>query len=150
MERQKLDALIARYAQVYMFATRKISSMLTEVVGKDLTIEQYYVVRYLKHHGPCASSEMADICGVNRSATTAMIDRLDTKGYVNRTRHRDDRRMVYLELTEAGEQIYQVVEEKIRQFVESYLQRLDEGDLESFVKVYEQIASFIAEKNGGE
>lgn len=147
MEQRKLESLIRRYEEVYTFATRKISSMIADLVGKDLTHEQYFVVRYLKHHGPCPPSELAEQCGVNRSAITAMIDRLDNKGYVRRTKQGDDRRMVYLEITEAGERICEFGEEKIRQLVESYLQELGEEDLESFVRIYERIASIIADKN---
>ncbi|WP_438447914.1 MarR family winged helix-turn-helix transcriptional regulator [Gorillibacterium sp. sgz5001074] len=149
MDSTKLDSLIRRYEEVYMFATRKISSMITDLVSKDLTMEQYYVLHFLDKCGSCASSELADHFGVNRSAITAMIDRLDTKGYVRRVKHGDDRRMVYLEITEDGEQIRGIVEEKIRQLVESYLQELGEEDLENFVRIYERIANIIAEKNGG-
>lgn len=149
MEPSKLDGLIRRYEEVYIFATRKISSMLNELVGKDLTIEQYYVLRYLATRGSCPSSELADQFEVNRSAITAMIDRLDTKGYVRRIRHGEDRRMVHLEITEEGTGIYQVVEDKIRHLVGSYLNELNDHDLENFVNIYEKIAAIIAEKNGG-
>lgn len=149
MERQKLDSLIQRYEEVYLFANRKISSMITDLVGKEITIEQYYVVRHLKFNGPIASSELADICGVNRSAITALVDRLAAKGYVNRIRHDEDRRKVYLETTEAGDRIHMVVEEKIRQLVESYLQELEEEEIEAFVRIYEKIARIIEHRNGG-
>lgn len=149
MEQQKLDSLIRRYEEVYLFASRKISSMISELVGKDLTPEQFYAVRYLKINGPCASSELANVCGVNRSAITAMVDRLVTKGYVRRVRPDEDRRVVSLDTTEAGDRVFGEVEEKIRQLVESYLQELEDEEIEAFVRIYEKIARVIDQQNGG-
>ncbi|MDF2922910.1 MAG: MarR family transcriptional regulator [Paenibacillaceae bacterium] len=148
METQKLDSLITRYGEVYLFATRKISSMITEHVMKDITIEQYFAVRYLKKHGRCSASQLAEVCGVNRSAVTAMVDRLVAKGYVSRIRDDEDRRMVYLDITEAGDQVYLRGEERLRQLVESYLQELEESEIEAFVSIYEKIATIIS-RNGG-
>lgn len=148
MESQKLDLLISRYEEVYLFATRKISAMISEQVMNDLTIEQYFAVRYLKKHGPCPSSELAEVCGVNRSAVTAMVDRLVAKAYVNRVRKEEDRRLVYLELTDEGNQVYLTGEEKLRQLVESYLQQLEDEEVEAFVRIYEKIATIIS-SNGG-
>jgi DNA-binding MarR family transcriptional regulator len=37
---------------------------------------------------------------------TRMIDRLETKGLIRRTRRQDDRRVVYLELTEEGHRAF--------------------------------------------
>lgn len=143
MEAQKLDLLIARYEAVYLFATRKITSMISEMV-KEITIEQYFAIRYLKNFGPCPSSKLAEVCGVNRSAVTAMVDRLVTKGFVTRVRKEEDRRVVYLDITEAGNQVYQSGEEKLRQLVESYLQQLEEEEVEAFVRIYEKIARIIS------
>jgi MarR family transcriptional regulator, organic hydroperoxide resistance regulator len=148
MEAQRLDSLISRYEEVYLFATRKISSMISELF-KEITIEQYFAVRYLKKTGPCPSSQLAEVCGVNRSAVTAMVDRLLAKGYVSRLRDEHDRRVVYLDLTEAGHQVYLSGQEKLRQLVESYLQKLEEDEVEAFIRIYEKIARIISPQNGG-
>lgn len=148
MDQHKLEALIHRYEEVYMFATRKIASMIAEQI-KEITMEQYFAIRYLKKNSPCTSSELADACGVNRSAITAMVDRLVTKGFVQRIRDEGDRRMVYLESTEAGDRVYLEGEEKIRQLVESYLQELEEDEVEAFVRIYEKIVHIIRKNNGG-
>lgn len=148
METHKLDALISRYEEVYLFATRKIASMLAEQF-KEITLEQYFIVRFLKKSGPCPPSRLAEICNVNRSAVTAMIDRLVAKGYVTRVRNDEDRRVVHVDITEAGSLVYQSGEEKLRQLVESYLQELEEKEVEDFVRIYEKIVEIISRKDGG-
>lgn len=149
MEQEKLHQFIRRYEEIYFFATRRISSIISEQVLDDMTSEQYIVLRYLKNFGPCKASELADICDVNRSAITGKIDRLVNKGYVNRTKREDDRRSVYLETTEKGDEVYQKGEIQIQEFVKSYLKELTEEELEQFIGIYEKIATIIEKKHGG-
>lgn len=145
MEATKLDLLLTRYEEVYWFATRKLSSIVEELF-KEITLEQYFAIRYLKKHGPCPASQLAEFSNVNRSAVTAMIDRLHSKGYVTRIRSHNDRRVVHLDVTEAGNQVYQSGEEKLRLLAESLLQQLEDDEMEAFVRIYEKIGKVIADK----
>ncbi|MNC49425.1 putative HTH-type transcriptional regulator YusO [compost metagenome] len=113
-------------------------------------MEQYFAVRFLSKHGPCPASRLAEACGVNRSAITAMVDRLVNKGFVARIRDEEDRRVVYLQNTEAGQAVYHSTQEKIRQFVEFYLQQLEEEEAEAFIRIYEKISNIISVTTGGE
>lgn len=149
MESKKLDALISRYEDIYLFATRMIASIVAELV-QEMTMDQYFAVRFLSKHGPCPASRLAEACGVNRSAVTAMVDRLVTKGYVSRIRDDVDRRVVLLQTTEAGQTVYHATQEKIRQFVEFYLQQLEVEEAEAFIGIYEKIGNIISKNNGGE
>lgn len=149
MESKKLDALISRYEDVYLFATRQIASIVSELV-QEMTLEQYFAVRYISKHEPCPASQLAEACGVNRSAITAMVDRLVNKGYVDRIRDEGDRRMVQLQTTAAGQAVYSSTQEKIRQFVEFYLQQLEEEEAEAFIRIYEKISTIISMSTGGE
>ena len=48
------------------------------------------------------AAELARDCFLDTSAMTRLLDRLEAKGYCTRTRSSVDRRVVQLELTEAG------------------------------------------------
>ena len=49
-----------------------------------------------------SASELSEATGLSSAATTAMIDRLERKGFVRRSRSVDDRRRVLVEMTEWG------------------------------------------------
>ena len=53
--------------------------------------------------GPMSASRLAEATGLSAAATTAMIDRLERKGFVRRRRHDSDRRQVLVEMTEEGQ-----------------------------------------------
>lgn len=146
MDSKTLDQFIERYEEVYFLSTKIASSTMSDSILADLTHEQYYVLRTLKQQGSTSPSELATLCYVNRSAITAMIDRLVAKGYVSRFRDEQDRRVVLLQTTEKGEAIFSSVEENVRKYVESILQSLPVEELESFIHTYEKIGEVIKEK----
>jgi len=86
-----------------------------------------------------SASELCKGISYDAGAMTRMLDRLEAKGLVRRTRSPDDRRLVNLELTEAGQAAYprlrevsmRVLNHSLRNFtreeartLESLLQRL--------------------------
>jgi DNA-binding MarR family transcriptional regulator len=50
--------------------------------------------------GPLSAGQLSERSGLSRAAMTALIDRLERKGYVRRARDVTDRRRVFVELTE--------------------------------------------------
>ncbi|WP_379970740.1 MarR family winged helix-turn-helix transcriptional regulator [Ectobacillus sp. sgz5001026] len=148
MDERKLDSLIRRYEEVFIFANKKLGAILTERLSGDITLEQYGTLRHIGQYGPCPASTVAEYNCVNRSATTAMIDRLVAKGYVERIANPSDRRVVLLQATAEAEQVLVVVEENLRLFVHSYLEELEEDEVEQFIRTYEKIWRIINEKEG--
>jgi DNA-binding MarR family transcriptional regulator len=64
----------------------------------------------IERHGGVTAGELAAEAGLTTGAVTAVVDRLERKGYVRRTRDTQDRRKVKLEVTSAfvaeAEKIY--------------------------------------------
>jgi DNA-binding MarR family transcriptional regulator len=55
---------------------------------------------------PKSASDLCRGISYDAGAMTRMIDRLETKGLIRRNRASDDRRLVYLELTDEGNRAY--------------------------------------------
>lgn len=148
MDAKRLDSLIRRYEEVFIFANKKLNGLLAERLSGDITLEQYGTLRHINQYGPCPASTVAEYNCVNRSATTAMIDRLVVKGYVERIANPSDRRVILLQATAEAKQVLAVVEENLRLFVYSYLEELEEDEVEQFIRIYEKIWRIINEKEG--
>lgn len=58
----------------------------------------------LLYDGRLSAGQLSDRSGLSPAAMTALIDRLERKGYVRRTRDVTDRRRVFVELTEGARQ----------------------------------------------
>ena len=79
------------------------------LVGHDLTHAQW-VPLFKLAHGECQTvAELARTLQSDPGAMTRALDRLEAKGLVARVRSSEDRRVVNLELTDAGREVAAVV-----------------------------------------
>jgi len=68
----------------------------------EVTAAQYIIMSALTLSGSQSASDLCKEIGYDAGAMTRMIDRLEEKGLLRRSRCVNDRRLVYLELTEQG------------------------------------------------
>lgn len=139
MSDQNIKDLVDRYIAVSLSVEKKAGSLVKEQVGSDLTNDQHFTLRYMNQVGTCTSSELAEVFDVQKSAITAIIQRLWEKGLIERTRDEKDRRVVYLTLTEKGENLYLQAEERIHTLVESLITKFDESEIKQFIETFEKL-----------
>jgi DNA-binding MarR family transcriptional regulator len=68
----------------------------------DLSFAQWVVLVRLKEGREVTASDLCRVLRHDTGALTRMIDQLQERGYVSRERSREDRRVVHLQLTDAG------------------------------------------------
>ncbi|MEH7276860.1 MarR family winged helix-turn-helix transcriptional regulator, partial [Neobacillus vireti] len=110
---------------------------------EDLTIDQHYILGYIQKSHECTSTELAEVFEVNKSAITAIVNRLADRGIIERTRDENDRRVVYLTLTEKGKELNQKTQEKVHVLVESFITQFDESEITNFINTYEKLAQIL-------
>lgn len=148
MQYENIHHLVERYLSVSFIVMRKAAALVKYELDEDMTNDQYYLLRYIKKKAKCTSTELASLFGVNRSAITAMTNRLVKKGLIQRTRDQNDRRVVYLTLTERGNEWIMETEEKIHKLVESFISKFSEEEIETFIQTYEKLARILQEMEG--
>lgn len=85
--------------QVYNSINRQLDA---ETAPLGLTAIQWRPIALLARGVAATPAELARINGVDTGAMTRTLDRLETKGLIRRVRSHEDRRVVKIELTEAG------------------------------------------------
>ena len=93
--------------------TRSVEAMMTRLAQHgtlgDLTVSQFGVLEALYHLGPMCQNELAGKILKSSGNMTLVIDNLEKHGLVQRQRNTDDRRMVTVSLTQAGQELISVV-----------------------------------------
>lgn len=89
---------------------RRVFQVLTEQSRKveretSLTGTQLWVVKILKETAPMKVSELARRMYLHPATMVGLLDRLETKGLLRRTRCDKDRRVVFIDLTEQGREL---------------------------------------------
>lgn len=70
-----------------------------------LTGSQLSVLRALFSQGTLTANNLSKAVSLSQGTITTILDRLDAKGLIQRIRKPQDKRQVWIELTEAGKQV---------------------------------------------
>jgi DNA-binding MarR family transcriptional regulator len=142
---------IERYMTATMIMTKRFHGEISEVIGQDLTIDQYHFLRLIYLEGKnCTSTVLAEQFYVGKSSITAMTNRLVEHGMIERTRDESDRRQVYLSLSEHGHKIYTEAEVQVQKMVANYLVHFTQQEIENFITLYEKLAHLVQDTGGEE
>lgn len=101
---------------------------------QDITNNDMHVIEAIGVGEPKNMSTIAKLLSVTVGTLTIAMNSLVKKGYVIRERGKEDRRVVYISLSEKGVRAYRHHEEFHRQMIEAVLENLTEDETESLVK----------------
>ena len=110
-----------------------------EVYTKELnkkyqvSVPQLNCLMALYENGPLSASMIAKYILVKSSTVTGIIDRLELKGLVTRSRNTADRRVITIELTETGKALAQAAPPPIQHQLMEGLQQLNKTDTQRIV-----------------
>lgn len=90
----------------YLQISRRMSEELRGHCGKmNLTFPQTLVLALLDEDGPMPISALAKAVGSANSTISGVVDRLETAGLVERVRSEQDRRVIYVDVTDRYREI---------------------------------------------
>ena len=112
----------------------------------DLTGPQSAVLRTLVKDGPLSSASLSRRLYVTPANITGIIDRLEKKGLVERTRKKGDRRVGLVRLTESGAQLGSSFPDPIEKRLISGLADLDKEYIQILALVMNQLLNLINAK----
>lgn len=71
-----------------------------------LSLIHLNVLMHLRANGPMTMTHLAEVLDVSVASATGIVDRMEKKGVVERRRSDEDRRVVHVEVTKRGDQIF--------------------------------------------
>ncbi|GAB3551569.1 MarR family transcriptional regulator [Noviherbaspirillum agri] len=97
----------------------------------DMTHAQYGIFSRLQN-GPSTAADLARSSMTDTGAMTRMLDRLEEKGFVQRSRSSADRRIVEVALTDKGRQIADRMKEVAVELLNHHLREFTPEEVEQF------------------
>jgi len=110
---------------------------------RELSASQAYLLEWLQCRGPQKVSDLAEALGTTLSAVTALVDKLANCGYVIRRRSAEDRRVVYVHITEKGSECLRQLRQQRRLMLERVYRGLSDEDLQHLIRIYRQVLENI-------
>lgn len=124
------DALVNLFRDVM---TLEEQAIITQQY-QDITNNDMHVIQAIGLGEPKNMSTIAKMLSVTVGTLTIAMNSLVKKGYVNRERGKEDRRVVYISLSEKGRCAYQHHEQFHRQMIDAILSDLTQDETESLVR----------------
>ncbi len=98
-------------------------------------------------NGPRTPAELADAAGVTRATMTGLVDTLERDGFVKREPDPDDRRMMSVRLTPAGERFMGDYLPKHFQAIAALMSPLSEAERKTLVRLLSKVQQHAATLN---
>ena len=128
---EEIGARRAEILSVLRVAFGELRCVGSERLARQgVSMTHLHVLSMLDHHGELTMSHLADLLGVSMSNATGLIDRMEERGFVERARDREDRRVVLVRLAEGGRQQLNDVQILREELMEKILARLDSDQLQ--------------------
>lgn len=106
---------------------------------KDITNNDMHVIQAIGVEEQKNMSTIAKELSVTVGTLTIAMNSLVKKGYVIRERGQEDRRVVYISLSEKGQRAYRHHEEFHRQMIDEVLKELEPQETEALVKALSKL-----------
>ena len=140
------DSTITEIVGKIQVALREAKCIGSErIVRHGLSMTHFHLLVMLERHGDMSMSRLAELLDVSMSNATGLVDRLEERGLIERSRVPDDRRVVLVRVSEEGRRIMEEVDVLRSEFLQKVLGRLDARQLERVARSVEDVSTaFLA------
>ena len=138
------DVLVKLFRDINSIEEKAITSQ----EYKDLTNNDMHVIEAIGIGEPKNMSSIARELSVTVGTLTIAMNSLVKKGYVERSRGLEDRRVVYISLSERGRKAYGHHARFHREMIESLTSDLSEDEMQTLVKALMKLNQWFRSKDG--
>ncbi|MBT2652963.1 MarR family transcriptional regulator [Oceanobacillus sp. ISL-73] len=129
----------------------KASRTLEEITKKDIKkhgmrTSDFTILEALYHKGKQTIREISEAVLINTGSITYVIDKLENNGLLTRSSNPDDRRAVYIEITDKGKEILDDIFPKHQRVIEELFDGISEEEKQTVIDVLKKVGT----KNMGE
>jgi DNA-binding MarR family transcriptional regulator len=139
MDDRSNTALIAlrRILRVTELNARKLADQ------SELTASQLLLMQHVARTGKALPSAIARAIDLKQATVTVLVNKLEDAGLVTRRRDTEDRRRVWIELTEPGRAALESSPDLLQNRFERGFKRLDEWEQAMIIATLERVASIL-------
>lgn len=120
------------------------------VLRLGISMAQLHILYTLQRTGEMPMSRLAELLNVSLSNATGLIDRIEERGFVERTRVPEDRRIVLIRVTPAGSRMLDEIDALSDDLLRSVLRHLDRSKLPGIGEAAAALRAAIGAATTGE
>ncbi len=109
----------------------------------NLGSTEYSILRYLTEEGSMPMVQMANNIMVTQGWITGLIDSMEKRNLVERTRSKDDRRVIELNITKEGRNVFERAKKVHLEYIANCIKHMDDETVSSTVRLLRDLRSNI-------
>lgn len=109
----------------------------------NLTGPQGMLMGTLAHHGEMKVSELSEKLGLSNSTVSGILDRLENQGLIERIRSKEDRRVVYIKITEEFKKQSKRHFDEVNKVIEQMMDKATPDELDTILKGMEMLKDIL-------
>ncbi|MGC6175876.1 MarR family winged helix-turn-helix transcriptional regulator [Lacrimispora sp. 38-1] len=122
--------------------TKKVYEQLAD---RELSSGQPKILEYLYEHDGSVQKEIAQACGIEPATVTSLLSRMEKNGIIERKMQNDNRRFLYVYLTEKGKEEAGYVKKAFDILEAIALKDFTNKEKEQFLKYLERVNKNLKE-----
>jgi len=122
-------------------------AMSERLVRLGVSMAQFHIAVTLQRNGVTTMGRLADLLGVSLSNASGLIDRLEERGFVERTRVPEDRRIVMVRVTDAGTKLIEQNDALSDELMRDVLGRLSPDELPAIARATADVRAALEATN---
>ncbi len=133
------EQLLETLEHLLMMKNECSCSIFSECGLSDMTMKQIAYLKAIDEQGDVTFSRLAEITKNSKPTITEMVNKFVRMECVYRESCCDDRRILYIRLTDKGKKIAQAERYALRRVIERMIDTLDEKELDLLIGVLEKV-----------
>ena len=117
-------------------------------LDQPLNKSQLNVLMYIYGDGKNTMSSLCEKTELKRGSMTSVIDSLEVLNLVQRQRDEEDRRRIFITLTQEGQQLAISIKDNMNQYLKERLKHLSEEEMQLFIQGLNQLSMFNKKLEG--
>lgn len=132
-----LKESIDRY--FYNMTTFELQLMNRKIISSEITYNSLLYLDMIAYQHHCTASWIAEKLQVSRSAVTVKTNDLIQQGLVRKVQSEEDKRVFYLEITEAAQDLYKLYDKGLYHAIEEVRKQYSEEEIAIFCRILDTL-----------
>jgi len=133
------EQLFVEFEKLFRIRNECSCRIFSECGLSDMTVRQIAYLRTIDQQGEVTFSRLAEITENSKPTITEMINRFIRMECVYRESCPEDKRILYIHLTEKGKKIARAEQAALRQVIEQMIDSLDENEQDLLIRILQKI-----------
>lgn len=137
---RRSDAALVALRRI-LRATELNSRLLASQSG--LTASQLIVLQIVAREGKVTPSAVAQAASLTPATVTALVDKLERRGFVSRNRDTEDRRRIWVEVTDDGRKSVAAAPDLLQARFQERFARLEDWERAMLIAALERVSTML-------